>query len=1085
MKLDHLFYLILQLSLTTGLVIGLLLLIRHYVAKRYAARAMCWVWLLLAVRLIVPVQLSLPSPALEVEPAGNYVMYTDAAMTQLLSANGAAGADDAALTHWVSNDAAELAVESGAAARTVPVGQVLAWLWLAGGMVFLLWQLAAYESLIRRLHQGECALPGDAVYAVYEETRRALGTGRRVRLRSSAGADCPMLTGLLTPTLWIPAGALSAEDARYIFRHELTHWKQGDLWLKWLMLVARSMHWFNPLVHLMAQCASEDIELSCDNVVVRGLSGAEKRVYGEIILRAAGTRSGLACAALASRFAGDKKSMKKRLGNLFDQTVKRRGAALVALVLVAVLLVGGSVALRDDSTAAAADSYPYVDAAYGFSMRIPKEIWDGIESTGSVAEWLSGEAGRIDVIGFDYSALKAQEGAAQEPAGTDTGGLLFAIEIYPASVGDGLPTEKVYFGTRQYLAQDAQYAYYLLRAAPQGTQADWDRLVEAFSPDIDQMAASFSPPDPAQTAEAQKRQALSQLAAQWAAAYMGRNAEPWYEMLTPALAEQLYDQFAAQEKPEGVAFWHFGVSSPWIDGYTVLTPDAKNNQVSIVYQWRVSGQPQWRTLERLTFGEVDGAYKVTAVEGNEMVGFSQPLDSTVNSLEMFQTLYGNDLGLPDFAAEGVLDSEAAQPKLADPQTAAAYLLYLEGGSWEGEPEPYYAGEKLAGEILSYRFADGSLLRLTMVGSVPQDWTDENGANTRTPVDLARQWARGLLYKSGQYRYPILSETGQEDFVQARVEQNSDEEGNWGWKIGGSSPSARDYTVIPEGNTMRIVFSMWDSGPREYRMQDVLTFGTDANGRAVVTGTSQGYDYVPSLPEIDSLDLFLQLYDNELGLVAGADNEVMEIWQQQLAGHGPSLDDWFMLKDGRATGVAQYDGGVQYMEYSWPDDGRSVRIYFTTDEAYPDLWLPESLEVIKGRVQPMLTSIGGITFCGADGQPIEPVDGVYYLPATFTVRFDYRGGGGTMRLESGTNLDPETGRETNEIFYSQMAEVAVGGSEEIRTYTLTYTSKNWTDLEQNEEMGVSVENRYDLYLRGGGVEAGPFPASIALNDAGAS
>ena len=73
----------------------------------------------------------------------------------------------------------------------------------------------------------------------------------------------------------------------FIFRHELTHYKHGDLWLKLLLLAARCLHWFNPLVHLIARFAQEDIEAACDDAVVRGHDGAYRRAYGETILRSA------------------------------------------------------------------------------------------------------------------------------------------------------------------------------------------------------------------------------------------------------------------------------------------------------------------------------------------------------------------------------------------------------------------------------------------------------------------------------------------------------------------------------------------------------------------------------------------------------------------------------------------------------------------------------------------------------------------------------------------------------------------------------------------------------------------------------
>ena len=100
--------------------------------------------------------------------------------------------------------------------------------------------------------------------------------------------------------LYLPDEALSEQEALFVFRHELTHLKRGDLWLKLLLTAARAVHWFNPLVYLMARFAQEDIELACDDAVVRGMDGAQRRAYGETILRSAVARARYSTSAVFS-----------------------------------------------------------------------------------------------------------------------------------------------------------------------------------------------------------------------------------------------------------------------------------------------------------------------------------------------------------------------------------------------------------------------------------------------------------------------------------------------------------------------------------------------------------------------------------------------------------------------------------------------------------------------------------------------------------------------------------------------------------------------------------------------------------------
>ena len=145
----------------------------------------------------------------------------------------------------------------------------------------------------------------------------------------------------------MPDERISRTDAAFIFRHELTHYKHGDLWLKLLLLAARCLHWFNPLVHLIARFAQEDIEAACDDAVVRGHDGAYRRAYGETILRSAIAQAQKR-KALVSCFGDDKKTLMRRFEGLFDKSVKKRGVALVVMIALLVGSLGCTIAVGDN-----------------------------------------------------------------------------------------------------------------------------------------------------------------------------------------------------------------------------------------------------------------------------------------------------------------------------------------------------------------------------------------------------------------------------------------------------------------------------------------------------------------------------------------------------------------------------------------------------------------------------------------------------------------------------------------------------------------------------------------------------------------
>ena len=70
-----------------------------------------------------------------------------------------------------------------------------------------------------------------------------------------------------------------------IIEHEKTHKRRGDLWYKLILLAARSIHWFNPLVYVMVNMAQRDLEYSCDYDVCREKDIEFRKKYSMVILK--------------------------------------------------------------------------------------------------------------------------------------------------------------------------------------------------------------------------------------------------------------------------------------------------------------------------------------------------------------------------------------------------------------------------------------------------------------------------------------------------------------------------------------------------------------------------------------------------------------------------------------------------------------------------------------------------------------------------------------------------------------------------------------------------------------------------------
>ena len=336
---------LMQIGLTVSLAALVPLILRRLMKKRYPARMVCVVWAILALRLLIPVQLTLPQAPVQVMPRTSYVVQSD--QTAFRQAGLPVTQTPA---RWVTGTQAQtLSAADTGTVKTVDITDILLTLWLAGVIACVLWQGIGYYRLIRSLKGTSRSVERADLHTILQEQCADLVIDREIPLWVSSAADCPMLAGFIHPTLYLPDERISRTDAAFIFRHELTHYKHGDLWLKLLLLAARCLHWFNPLVHLIARFAQEDIEAACDDAVVRGHDGAYRRAYGETILRSAIAQAQKR-KALVSCFGDDKKTLMRRFEGLFDKSVKKRGVALVVMIALLVGSLSCTIAVGDRST---------------------------------------------------------------------------------------------------------------------------------------------------------------------------------------------------------------------------------------------------------------------------------------------------------------------------------------------------------------------------------------------------------------------------------------------------------------------------------------------------------------------------------------------------------------------------------------------------------------------------------------------------------------------------------------------------------------------------------------------------------------
>ena len=222
--------------------------------------------------------------------------------------------------------------------------RALALVWAVGAAGMLAYKAFIYLRLRRRVFRENRPVSSREAQLVFWACKRQMGLRGSVDLRENPAARSPFAAGLLRPTVVIPSVSLGREELRYLFLHELTHIKSGDLWVRFLAMLAQVIHWYNPFAYLLCRSIQTVSEQSCDERVACPLPPEERYVYGNVILKlAAGAAAGSGdwAASLSAR-----ESMERRLTRVL-KTEKLRGyKRLLALGLAAAILAcGGGAAL--------------------------------------------------------------------------------------------------------------------------------------------------------------------------------------------------------------------------------------------------------------------------------------------------------------------------------------------------------------------------------------------------------------------------------------------------------------------------------------------------------------------------------------------------------------------------------------------------------------------------------------------------------------------------------------------------------------------------------------------------------------------
>lgn len=303
---------IVELSWQAG-VLALAVMLARLALRRAPKWAVCLLWALVAVRLVLPFSLQSPVSLQAAQSPVTAVLY------ELPQTQEAAQKTDEVLSGGSAEPLMPLAPTEVVTAQPVPAPKpamtvsLLAAIWLAGVVMMLTYMLVSYLGIYRRV----CT---------------AVRLEDNVYRCGSWGT--PFVLGLLRPRIYVPEGMDDAALPQ-VLAHERCHIRRGDHLVKPLAFLLLALHWFNPVLWAAYVLLGRDMENACDERVLRGVDGAGRAAYSRALVACAVRQRPAAVCPLAF----GEVAVQERVKNAMNGKKPAVWAAVLLAIAAAVIAV--------------------------------------------------------------------------------------------------------------------------------------------------------------------------------------------------------------------------------------------------------------------------------------------------------------------------------------------------------------------------------------------------------------------------------------------------------------------------------------------------------------------------------------------------------------------------------------------------------------------------------------------------------------------------------------------------------------------------------------------------------------------------
>ncbi len=346
--LSNVFLGVLEVSILSGILIGIMLIVNRVLGNRYSLRWIQALWLLLAIRLLLPmnaIDITVPTQAKALNTIVKSVEENQKVVSSRVSKQGSIHKNSAVQkridVNTNENFDVQVSEKMSALFTIIRYGLIgISSIWVLGIILQFSRYSISYIIFMKKLNQDNVRI-GDSTW--YESLRNMNQKNSRIAIYTNKKVSSPFSVGVLKKRIILPTISYTEDELEAILCHEYTHLCNHDILFKMLLCIIKTVHWFNPFIYKMERAVNHNMELICDEAVIRNRKLEYRQMYGRTILNTLKEMSEgpvNCCATYFNDFGGsegEKKQMKERFQNIIKPVQKKKKPIIIALLCVVAL----------------------------------------------------------------------------------------------------------------------------------------------------------------------------------------------------------------------------------------------------------------------------------------------------------------------------------------------------------------------------------------------------------------------------------------------------------------------------------------------------------------------------------------------------------------------------------------------------------------------------------------------------------------------------------------------------------------------------------------------------------------------------